>query len=89
MADTAQVKKRLHKATYARDKRAGGYLVRVEGPQANMFADREVPVLRMDGSENLEKLITVVWSGKDKESGANVALYKFEQQPRELASVEF
>lgn len=82
-------KKRLHKASYARDKKAGGYLIRVEGPNANAFVDREVPVLRMDGSENLEKLVAIVWTGKDSQSGANVALYKFEQKAREIENIEF
>jgi len=68
---------RQHKATYARDKKKGGYLVRVEGPNANRFAARTVPVTRKDNSEHEEELDQLIWSGKDKESGKLVALYTF------------
>lgn len=74
--------KRAHKATYARDKRAGGYLIRVAGPNAASFAGREVPVTTKSDDEHIEKLVSLVWSGKDKESGENVALYKFEAKPK-------
>ena len=46
----AEAPKRSHKATYARDKRKGGYLIRVIGPNAAAFAGREVPVIRKDDS---------------------------------------
>jgi hypothetical protein len=52
--------KRSHKATYARDNRSGSYLVRVQGPKSNQFAGREVPVTRMDGTEDTEKLTKIV-----------------------------
>lgn len=74
--------KRNHKATYATDKRNGGYLIRVAGPNANAFAGREVPVTRKDNSESNEKLVRLVWSGPDPEMGM-VALYAFEARPRE------
>lgn len=74
---------RKHKATYATDKRAGGYLIRVAGPNAGMFVGREVPVTTKANTEHLEKLVKLVWTGKDKETGENVALYKFEPKPRE------
>lgn len=72
-----------HKATYARDKRKGGYLIRVAGPFAERFAGREVPVTRKDDSTNTEKLLELVWTGPDKESGKPVALYSFEPRPRD------
>lgn len=81
MADAAP--KALHKATYARDKRKGGYLVRVAGPYPEKFAGREVPVQRMDGSESSEKLVALIWTGVDEERGGNVALYSFEARPRD------
>jgi hypothetical protein len=75
--------KRRHRATYATDKRAGGYLIRVAGPDASMFAGREVPVTTKAGDEHMEKLIRLIWTGLDNESGETVALYKFESKPRE------
>ena len=74
---------RSHKATYSTDKRKGGYLVRVEGPNAGSFIGRTVPVTRKDGDENEEKLVRLIWSGVDQETGKNVALYAFEARPRE------
>lgn len=75
--------KRLHKATYARDKRnPGGYLVRVEGPTAAAFAGRKVPVIRKDDTESVETLTICIWAGVDQESGKPVALYRFEQRER-------
>ena len=79
-----------HKATYARDNKKGVYMIRVQGPKANMFAGREVPVTRMDNSESVEKLTRLVWSGQDKETGQPVALYGFEPKPLDEAEqVEF
>lgn len=81
---------RKHRATYATDKRKGGYLVRVAGPQSNMFIGREVPVTMKDGSEHNEKLTKLVWSGKDNDTGEPVSLYHFEAKPRALADeIEF
>lgn len=80
MADKA---KRLHKATYAADKRKGGYLIRVSGPNAERFVGRDVPVTRRDGTEDMEKLTRLVWVGTDRETGEKVALYGFEPRPRE------
>lgn len=74
--------KRQHKATYARDKQKGGYLIRVEGPHAAAFAGREVPVVRRDDTEELEKLTALIWSGNDEETGKPVALYAFEPRPK-------
>lgn len=81
--------KRKHRATYSKDKKKGGYLVRVEGPTANAFADRTVPVVLRNGTEQLEKLTTLVWAGTDKETGKPVALYNFAAKPREEQEVEF
>lgn len=75
--------KRLHKATYASDKRTGGYLIRVAGPNADKFAGREVPVTTKGGDEHTEKLLKMIWTGPDQETGEPVALYKFESKPRE------
>lgn len=76
---------RLHKATYARDRQnPGGYLIRVVGPTAAAFAGRTVPVTRKDDSESLERLTVAVWAGIDNDSGRPVALYHFEQKPREV-----
>jgi hypothetical protein len=79
-----------HKATYARDKRNGGYLIRVLGPNANMFAGREVPVTRRDDSTETEKLNALIWSGTDEDSGKPVSLYSFEPKPKDdLPEIEF
>lgn len=81
---------RSHKATYATDKRKGGYLVRVIGPRASEFAGREVPVTRKDDSEDLETLDRLIWSGNDDETGKPVGLYTFKAKPREeKKAVEF
>lgn len=81
--------KRKHRATYARDKKKGGYLIRVAGPNAAMFAGRDVPVTMKNGDEHNEKLDGLIWSGIDEESGDNVALYSFEAKPREKVDAEF
>lgn len=78
------VKGRQHRATYATDKRKGGYIIRVEGPNANAFAGREVPVETKDHAEHVEKLVKLLWSGIDQETGKNVALYSFESRPRDM-----
>jgi hypothetical protein len=94
-AKTNDNKKRAHKATYSRDKRKGGYLVRVVGPHANQFIGREVPVTRNDGSESMEKLLKLVHSGVDggevvaADKGKNYALYTFEPKPRDEEIVDF
>ena len=75
--------KRSHKASYARDKRKGGYLIRIQGPHAGAFAGREVPVTTMAGDEHLAKLVGLIWVGVDTKTGDPVALYKFESEPRE------
>lgn len=87
MAET----KRQHRATYARDKRKGGYLVRVSGPNAAAFAGREVPVTKKSGEEDKETLDALIWTGNDNETGEPVALYSFVARPREEqeAPIEF
>lgn len=94
-------KKRDHKATYANDKKKGGYLVRVIGPSAGEFAGRDVPVTTRDGQEHTEKLDKLVWSGIDagmpakdgkpemKGTGLPAALYTFVSKPREKMDAEF
>lgn len=83
----AKVLKRKHRATYATDKRNGGYLIRVVGPTAEKFAGREVPVTTRAGAEHQEKLSRLIWTGADEETGEPVALYKFEPKPREREEV--
>lgn len=74
---------RKHRATYARDKYTGGYNIRVAGPYAEKFAGKEVPVTLKSGEEHTEKLLKLIWSGIDNETGEKVALYNFESKPRE------
>ena len=78
-----------HKATYASDKRLGGYLIRVVGPDADKFIDYTVPVTTRNGDVHNEKLTRLVWAGVDIDSGSRVALYHFESKPRETSSLEF
>lgn len=81
--------KRSHKATYAADKKQGGYLIRVVGPRASEFVGREVPVVTQKGDEHMEKLIRLIWTGIDTGTdkfpgtGQPCALYKFESKPKE------
>lgn len=78
-----------HKAGYARDKKKGGYLIRVIGPNANRFAGREVPVLANGKTEpTIEKLDALLWTGIDEgeynpaDKGKPVALYSFVARPK-------
>lgn len=90
MTNKATTPKRQHRATFSRDKKKGGYIIRVEGPHAMAFAGREVPVTMKDGSEGIEKLTDLIWSGADNETGKPVALYHFEPRPKEpLDSIDF
>lgn len=90
MTNATTAPKRTHKATYARDKRQGGYLIRVQGPHAAKFAGREVPVTMRSGEEHTEVLEDLIWTGIDQESAEPVALYHFESRPAEkLPDVEF
>lgn len=87
--------KRAHKATYAKDKKKGGYLVRVVGPNATEFAGRFVPVTRMDNSENEEHLDRLIWAGTDNGfedrpgTGLPCALYSFKAKPKEEKEITF
>jgi len=78
-----------HRATFARDKRNGGYLIRVMGPYANRFAGREVPVTLKSGATRQASLEAVIWTGNDNETGQPVALYTFLPDREEEQSVEF
>ena len=78
-----------HKASYATDKRSGGYLVRVSGPYPEKFAGREIPVTQKSGEMHMEKLTRLIWTGADTETGERVALYKFESRPREEITFDF
>lgn len=81
--------KRTHRATYARDKKKGGYNIRVVGPNAAEFAGEVVPVNTASGEEHDEKLNALLWTGPDKDpqsgelTGRTAALYSFEARPRE------
>lgn len=76
--------KRQHKATYATDKRNGGYLIRISGPTPEKFVGQEVPVTQRSGEEHKERLTRLVWTGPDTNNpGEKVALYKFEPRPRD------
>lgn len=92
---TTETGGRSHKATYARDKKNGGWLVRVIGPNANAFAGREVPVSVNNGGEHTEKLKRLIWTGVDTGfddnpgTGKPAALYSFEQKPKEEKLVDF
>lgn len=88
-AEKNPAKKRAHRATYAKDKRKGGYIIRVQGPASNRFAGKEVPVTLKDGSEQMETLEKLIWSGKDQESGEPVTLYSFVAKPKEDVDSEF
>ena len=86
---------RMHKATYARDKKKGGYLIRIIGPNAADFAGRKVPVTRMDNSEHEETLDALIWVGIDEGTekfagtGKPCALYSFVPHPRDEKEAEF
>lgn len=85
-ADNNAAGKRAHKATYARDKKTGGYIIRIQGPHAAEFAGRTVPVVKKDDSENPEQLTKLIWTGTDDGKISNyigpVALYHFEQKAK-------
>jgi len=85
--ETTPAGKRLHRATYARDKRKGGYIVRVQGPRAGEFAGRTVPVSNKAGDEHMEQLTDLIWTGTDDGSVSGYtgpcALYSFLAHPRE------
>jgi hypothetical protein len=88
MVDKAEQSATKHKATYARDKKKGGYLVRVSGPYPEKFAGRDVPVQMLDGTTHVEKLLKLIWTGIDTgeyggKAGESVTLYTFESRPRE------
>lgn len=81
IAPTVSGGKRAHKASFSNDKKRGGYNICVEGPKANMFAGRIVPVTKKDGTETEEKLVRLTWSGPDPETGKFLAFYTFEPHP--------
>lgn len=87
---TPAPQQRRHKATYATDKRKGGYIVRVEGPECEKFAGRIVPVTMRSGDEHEEQLNRLLWSGINDSDGKPVALYSFVSRPKvELRQTEF
>ena len=89
ISDQAQRQTR-HRATYATDKRQGGYLIRVQGPQSNAFVGRTVPVILKAGGIQHEELERLIWTGKDEETGQPVSLYKFKAKPKEpTEEIEF
>lgn len=80
---------RKHRATYATDKRNGGYLIRVQGPYPEKFAGREVPVTTKAGKEHAETLVRLIWTGNDENTGEKVSLYTFAPKPREQEELAF
>jgi len=94
-------KKPRHKATYAQDKKNGGYLVRVIGPDAEKFVGREIPVTNKDGETNIEKVVRLIWKGVDtgipakdgkpeiKGTGQPAALYEMAKREKQKKDVEF
>lgn len=94
-AQTNSDGKRTHRATYAADKRNGGFNIRVVGPNANEFAGETVPVETKNGEEHEEKLIRLLWAGDDTDpqtkelTGRKAALYSFEARPRERIKAKF
>jgi hypothetical protein len=76
-------RQRQHRATYARNKKKGGYLIRVEGPHAAQFAGRIVPVTKKDGSESEEEIAELLWTGTDDTTAKPVALYTFVAKPKD------
>lgn len=74
---------RSHRATYAKDKMKGGYLIRIDGPQAPKLGRRWVPVTRIDNSENMEFTMDLIWSGTDENSGKPVALFSMWKAPKQ------
>jgi len=91
----ADAPKRRHRATYTSDKRTGGYLIRVIGPDAAKFLNRDVPVTLADGTEHAERLIKLVHTGVDEgkfnaaDKGQTYALYKFQPKPRDEKQADF
>lgn len=83
MAKEQKTNGRAHRATYAKDKMKGGYIIRVEGANAARFAGRTVPVTRKDGSESDEELDGLLWTGVDEETHNPVALYSFKPRPKD------
>ena len=78
----ATVKPR-HRATYAADKKKGGWLIRIAGEYPHAFAGREVPVTMKNSEMHNEQLDRLIWQGLDIENGDHVALYTFIPKPRE------
>jgi len=82
---------RSHRASYAKDNMKGGYNVRVIGPNAVKMGRRWLPVTRVDGSENMEFTMGIIWSGVDdgndevKGTGLPVALFSMWKAPKEKA----
>lgn len=80
---------RTHKATYAKDRKEGGYNLRVIGPHAKKMGRRWLPVTRFDGSENMEYALDIIWSGTDDGTedrpgtGLPVALFSMWKAPKE------
>lgn len=91
----AQPSGRLHRATYSKDNRKGGFNVRVVGPYPERFAGKTVPVTLKDGTEHEEKLLNLIWTGEDKDpqtkepTGRKAAVYTFEARPREVEEPVF
>lgn len=50
-------------ATFQRNKRGNGWIVRVVGPHSEAFSYKSIPVTMKDGSTKMVELTNVIWSG--------------------------
>lgn len=85
---------RRHRATFATDRKKGGYIVRVAGPDCDRFAGKVVPVTTKSGREDMHELDRLLWTGTDDSEDCpaqykKVSLYSFKPKPREEDDVTF
>jgi hypothetical protein len=73
---------RTHRASYATDNMKGGYNIRVVGPHATKMGKRWLPVTRVDGSENMEFTLGIIWSGIDEKTEQPIALFHMYRAPK-------
>jgi hypothetical protein len=73
---------RQHRASFSRDKNTGGFNIWVEGPSANKFAGKYVPVTLFDGTEQMEKCLKLTWTGISSLTDKPAAVYTFLKKAR-------